>query len=170
MELEAKPKIDLGMLSDALERGMMQRAAGLIEDLNPAEIALLIESLPPARRDIVWNLVSEDDDAEVLAELNDEVRTRLMKGMDTEKLLNATEGMELDDLADVVADLPESITRQVIHSLNQRDRERLEAVQLQLGDAHKGYWGAAANPRGLPYSSSSDLMLTGQSHFASFAA
>jgi magnesium transporter len=138
MELEAKPKIDLGMLSDALERGMMQRAAGLIEDLNPAEIALLIESLPPARRDIVWNLVSEDDDAEVLAELNDEVRTRLMKGMDTEKLLNATEGMELDDLADVVADLPESITRQVIHSLNQRDRERLEAVLSYPEDSAGG--------------------------------
>jgi magnesium transporter len=138
MELEAKPKIDLGMLSDTLERGLMQRAAGLIEDLNPAEIALLIESLPPARRDIVWNLVSEDDDAEVLAELNDEVRTRLMKDMDTEKLLNATEGMELDDLADVVADLPESITRQVIHSLNQRDRERLEAVLSYPEDSAGG--------------------------------
>ena len=138
MELEAKPKIDLGMLSDALERGMMQRAAGLMEDLNPAEIALLIESLPPARRDIVWNLVSEDDDAEVLAELNDEVRTRLMEGMDTEKLLYATEGMEIDDLADVVADLPESITRQVIHSLNQRDRERLEAVLSYPEDSAGG--------------------------------
>lgn len=138
MELEAKRKIDLGTLSDALERGMMQQAAGLIEDLNPAEIALLIESLPPAKRDIVWNLVSEEDDAEVLADLNDEVRTRLMEGMDTAKLLNATEGMELDDLADVVADLPESITQQVIRSLNQRDRERLEAVLLYPEDSAGG--------------------------------
>ncbi|MCP4001789.1 MAG: magnesium transporter [Gammaproteobacteria bacterium] len=116
----------------------MQQAAGLIEDLNPAEIALLIESLPPARRNIVWNLVSEEDDAEVLAKLNDEVRTRLMKGMDTKELLNATEGMELDDLADVVADLPESITKQVIHSLNQRDRERLEAVLSYPEDSAGG--------------------------------
>jgi magnesium transporter len=138
MELEAKNKIDLGTLSDALKRGMMQRAAGLIEDLNPAEIALLIESLPPDRRDIVWDLVSEEDDAEVLAELNDEVRTRLMEGMGTEELLNATEGMELDDLADVVADLPESITQQVIRSLNQRDRERLEAVLSYPEDSAGG--------------------------------
>ncbi len=36
MELEAKAKIDLGTLSEALERGMLQRAAGLIEDLPPA--------------------------------------------------------------------------------------------------------------------------------------
>ena len=128
MELETRDKTDLGRLSEALESGMMQRVAALLSDLNPAEIARLIESLPPARRDIVWNMVNEDDDSEVLAELNDEVRTRLMEGMDTAELLTATEGMALDDLADVVADLPESITQQVINSLNRRDRERLESV------------------------------------------
>jgi magnesium transporter len=138
MELEAKTKIHLGTLSDALDRGRLQQATGLIADLNPAEIALLIESLPPARRNIVWNLVSEEDDAEVLADLNDEVRTRLVEGMDTAALINATEGMELDDLADVVADLPESITQQVIRSLNQRDRERLEAVLSYPEDSAGG--------------------------------
>jgi magnesium transporter len=138
MELEAQAKIDLGTLSEALERGMLRRASDLIEDLNPAEVALLIESLPPAKREIVWNLVSDEDDAEVLAELNDEVRTRLMEGMDTADLLTATEGMELDDLADVLADLPESITQQVIRSLDQRDRERLRQVLAYPEDSAGG--------------------------------
>ena len=61
-----------------------------------------------------------------------------MEGMDTEKLLNATEGMELDDLADVLADLPESITQQVIRSLNQRDRERIETVLSYPEDSAGG--------------------------------
>jgi magnesium transporter len=138
METEATTKIDLAKLSDALDQGLLQRAGGLIADLNPAEIALLMESLPPARRDIVWNLVSEEDDAEVLAALNDEVRTRLLAGMATAELLNATEGMELDDLADVLADLPEAITQQVVHSLDQRDRERLEAVLAYPEDSAGG--------------------------------
>jgi magnesium transporter len=43
-------------------------------------------------------------------------------------VIAATEGMELDDLADLVADLPEAVTRQVIESLSQQDRERLESV------------------------------------------
>jgi magnesium transporter len=128
MELENKNKTDLGLLSEALDSGMMQQVAALVSDLNPAEIARLIESLPPSRRDLVWSIVDEDDDGEVLAELNDEVRTRLMEGMDTAELLTATEGMELDDLADVVADLPESVTQEVISSLSRRDRDRLESV------------------------------------------
>ena len=138
MELEAKAKTDLGKLSEALESGMMQGVTALLSDLSPAEIARLIESLPPARRDIVWNMVDEDDDSEVLAELNDEVRARLMEGMDTAEVLTATEGMELDDLADVVADLPESITQQVINSLSRRDRERLESVLAYPEDSAGG--------------------------------
>jgi magnesium transporter len=138
MELEATTKTDLGKLSEALESGLTQRVAALLSDLNPAEIARLIESLPPTRRDIVWNLVNEEDDGEVLAELNDEVRTRLLEGMDTAEVLTATEGMELDDLADVVADLPESITQQVINSLSRRDRERLESVLAYPEDSAGG--------------------------------
>ena len=44
MELEAKDNLNLGKLREALDRGMMHRASGLIADLNPAEIARLIES------------------------------------------------------------------------------------------------------------------------------
>jgi magnesium transporter len=138
MELESKNKTDLGLLSEALDSGMMQQVAALVSDLNPAEIARLIESLPPSRRDLVWNMVDEDDDGEVLAELNDEVRTRLMEGMDTAELLTATEGMELDDLADVVADLPESVTQEVISSLSRRDRDRLESVLAYDEDSAGG--------------------------------
>jgi len=138
MELEARIKTDLGQLSDALESGAMAQVSNLLSELNPAEIARLIESLPPSRREIVWKMVDEDDDSEVLAELNDEVRTRLMRGMDTAELITATEGMELDDLADVVADLPESITQQFINSLGRRDRERLEAVLSYPEDSAGG--------------------------------
>jgi len=138
MDLATKTKTDLGRISEALESGLMQNVAALISDLNPAEIARLIEALPPARRGIIWNLVDENDDGEVLAELNDEVRTRLMEGMDTAELLTATEGMELDDLADVVADLPESVTQQVVNSLSRRDRERLEAVLSYPEDSAGG--------------------------------
>ena len=138
MEPEADVKTDLSLLSEALDHGLMQKAEGLMENLNPAEIALLLESLPPAKREIVWKLVDSSDEGEVLAELNDEVRTGLMEGMDLAALLAATEGMALDDLADVAADLPESITQRLIQSLNASDRERLEAVLSYPEDSAGG--------------------------------
>ncbi|MBM4212887.1 MAG: magnesium transporter, partial [Gammaproteobacteria bacterium] len=52
----------------------------------------------------------------------------LIGDMATEELVAAAEGMELDDLADLVGDLPETVTLQVLRSMDQRDRERLRNV------------------------------------------
>jgi magnesium transporter len=100
----------------------------MINSLHPAEIASLIESLPPAKREIVWEFVDPELEGDVLIELNEEVRSELISGMDAEELIAATEGMEVDDLADLIGDLPETLNERVLHSMDAQDRERLSAV------------------------------------------
>ena len=73
-------------------------------------------------------LVERDLEGDVLVELNEKVRQELIDSMEPGELVAATEGLEVDDLADLVGDLPEAVTRQVLHSMDQRDRERLRAV------------------------------------------
>lgn len=128
MKQQPQTKSDLEILRTALESGTMQQVERMVSTLHPAEVALLLESLPPPERNIVWGVVDPEDEGEVLVQLNDEVRARLIEGMPLDELVIATEGMELDDLADVIADLPETITQQVIRSLSQQDRERLHDV------------------------------------------
>ena len=48
--------------------------------------------------------------------------------MPTEELIAAAEGMEVDDLADLLVDLPETLTQEVLQSLNKQDQERLQQV------------------------------------------
>jgi magnesium transporter len=118
----------LSALRAALAGGTLRSAHRMVNALHPAEIALLLESLPPAQREIVWEFVDPELEGEVLVELSEQVRSALIQGMHAEELVAATEGMEVDDLADLVADLPEAVTRQVLRSLDQQDRERLNAV------------------------------------------
>jgi magnesium transporter len=118
----------LAALRSALEQGSLRHGHRLINSLHPAEIASLIESLPPARREIVWEFVDPEIEGDVLIELNEEVRSELIGGMDAEELIAATEGMEVDDLADLIGDLPETLNERVLHSMDAQDRERLSAV------------------------------------------
>ena len=106
----------------------MRHGQRMINSLHPAEIASLIESLPPAKREIVWEFVDPELEGDVLIELNEEVRSELISGMDAEELIAATEGMEVDDLADLIGDLPETLNERVLRSLDAQDRERLSAV------------------------------------------
>lgn len=106
----------------------MRHGQRMINSMHPAEIASLIESLPPARREIVWEFVDPELEGDVLIELNEEVRAELIGGMDAEELIAATEGMEVDDLADLIGDLPETLNERVLRSMDAQDRERLNAV------------------------------------------
>jgi magnesium transporter len=129
MKTEAPEKITrLAALRGALEQGTMRHGQRMINSLHPAEIASLIESLPPAKREIVWEFVDPELEGDVLIELNEEVRSELISGMDAEELIAATEGMEVDDLADLIGDLPETLNERVLRSMDAQDRERLSAV------------------------------------------
>ena len=129
MNSEAPEKITrLSALRRALEQGTMRHGPRMINSLHPAEIASLLESLPPAKREIVWEFVDPELEGDVLVELNEEVRAGLISGMDAEELIAATEGMEVDDLADLIGDLPETLNERVLRSMDAQDRERLSAV------------------------------------------
>ena len=47
----------LRLLSDALDSGRLGPVRRLVNTLSPAEIGNLLESLPPAKRTVVWGLV-----------------------------------------------------------------------------------------------------------------
>jgi magnesium transporter len=126
--MEFEKTSHLSALLEALENDSISDVQTTVDDLHPAEIALLLESLPLRERAVVWGLVDDDNHGEILVELNDEVRSKLIEDMDAEEVVAAAEGMELDDLADLVADLPEVVTDRVIESLSKEDRTQLESV------------------------------------------
>ena len=127
--MNATEKIsNLDNLKNRLESGRMLGARNLINTLLPSELARLIESLPLKERAIIWEMIELKNKGDVVVEVADEVRDGLIEGMEAYELISAIEGMALDDLADLVADLPETLTQEVIRSLDHQDRERLTQV------------------------------------------
>ena len=128
MEVREHMQANLEQLREQLDSGRLRSARLMIHSLHPSEVARLLESLPRRERAVLWEMVDPDDEGDVLVEVADEVRDDLIRGMQTDRLIAATEGMEIDDLADLLADLPETVTGQVLTSLDKADQERLEQV------------------------------------------
>ena len=106
----------------------MRSARVMVNSLHPSEVARLLESLPRKKRTMLWEIVDSELEGDVLVEVSDEVRDGLIEGMQTEDLIAATEGMEVDDLADLLVDLPEAVTQEVLQSLDKQDHERVKQV------------------------------------------
>ena len=138
MEIREPTRTNLQLLREKLGAEGISSATMLIGSLNPSEVARLLESMPLQERAVIWEMVDPDIEGDVLVEVNETVRDDLIRGMDTDELVAATEGMELDDLADLVADLPEALTQEVLRSLDQQDRERLDQVLAHHEDSAGG--------------------------------
>lgn len=118
----------LRLLSEALDAGRIAPVKRMLSTLTPGEIARVLESLPPQKRLLVWNLVDPEDDGEVLVHVADEVRDGLLAAMDREELVSALNTLEVDDLADLIDDLPQQLIEEVLRGMDRDHRDRLEQV------------------------------------------
>jgi magnesium transporter len=99
-----------------------------LEELHPADIAHILESLPLAQRLVVWELVKAEREGEILLEVSDAVRQTLIAQMDEQELVAATERLDTDEIADLAPDLPREVFQGVIRSLSPEEREQLRAA------------------------------------------
>jgi magnesium transporter len=135
---EDKSTRNLEHISEALGSGRQSQVKHLVNSLSASEIADLLESLPTAKRLVVWDLVDGELDGEVLVDVNDEVRSTLIRGTDPKDLVQAVDGLDIDDLADILDDLPDAVISEVLRSMDRQDRERLVSVLSYPEDSAGG--------------------------------
>lgn len=125
-------------LVENISDGSISEARKIMLAMHPAEIADALESLPPVRRRLLWDLIDPELEGEILMEVGDEVRESLVRDMDMEELVAATGQLDLDDLADFVQSLPEQLTSEMLAGMGRQDRERLEQVLAYPEDSAGG--------------------------------
>jgi len=135
---EERKQNRLKILASALERGTIANVRSMVNGLHPAEIAHLLESMPQQQRRILWELVDPELDGDILTHVNDELRASLIMEMDPEELVAATEGLQPDDLADIIGDLPDAVISEVLQSMDEQNRHRLESVMSYPDDTAGG--------------------------------
>ena len=136
-QTEATSQKTFHKLTQALDSGTFADARRMLNGLPPADAAHMLESSTPKFRHILWQLIDAENEGEVLNELSDELRIDFLSDMEAAKAA-LMEGLEDDDVADILQQLPESITREVLTSMDHQDRARLERVMLYPEDTAGG--------------------------------
>lgn len=118
----------LERLSEAIESGSLFQLQRMINAMHPAEIAHFLESSPPNRRQFIWELINTKTEGEVLIELGEEVRSSLVDEMESHDLIKSVKNLDVDDVADLLQSLPESLIQETLDGMGRQQRERVEAV------------------------------------------
>ncbi|MDO5055877.1 MAG: magnesium transporter [Lautropia sp.] len=106
-----------------------------MESLHPADIAYVLEALPPDERRLVWDSVKREADGAILLEVSEPVREGLIESMTEAELVAAVRDLDADDVADLAEHLPEAVVEQVQRELSPEEREQLQAVMSYPEDS-----------------------------------
>ncbi len=133
VERQEMPKHEL--VESLVHRRNVAELRAKLDSMHPADIAYVLESLPLEERLVVWNLVKAERDGEILLQASDAVRETLIRSMDLQELVAATEQLEADEIADLAPDLPEEVIHDVFQALPVEEREQLRAAMSYPEDA-----------------------------------
>ena len=112
--------------------------ADLFSEAHPANIADALEQLTPANRPLAWVHVPEQVRGEVLSELSEGVFKNLAHEIDNRELVGAIKSLDIDELADLIPDLPEALLADVLFEVDTQTRANLGEVLSYPEDSAGG--------------------------------
>jgi magnesium transporter len=114
--------------TDPARRVKLKIAYEGLSRLHPADIADIVEDLPPAERESVFETIDEEVAAEALEEIDPDIQVSIVESLDSNRAADIVEEMDPDAAADLLGDLPEDRSGQILQQME--PEERREVTQL----------------------------------------
>ncbi len=118
----------LSRIDQVIDPADLKRLGHMLNNLPIPDIAHHIESAPPRARQILWELVDEEFEGEVLGELSEQVQQEFLKGMESSEVASLFENLDADDIADILQNLPDQVIPEILQAMDEQDRHRVESV------------------------------------------
>ncbi len=96
--------------------------------LHPADIADVLEAIPPELRRQIWQQVDHAIMGEILLEMPQAVRSDLIQELDDEAIIVATQALDTDEVADLIPHLSDDVISRILFAMDSRARESLDRV------------------------------------------
>ena len=118
---------------ELLEYGATSELREYLHDIHGADLAAVLESLPPSVRSLVWYEVSESDMGEMLTELSDQVAESLMGEMEPRTLVRVLQMLDIDEIAEIMPQCPPKVAADILVALDEERRKGLDTVLSYQG-------------------------------------
>lgn len=116
------------LVETVLHKQQQTRLQEKFAQLHPADIAIILESLPLDQRLTAWDAIKAEHEGQVLLEVSDAVRQTLISSMEAEELADVASRLNTDEIADIAADIPKRAMLKILRSLNSKERRHLNTI------------------------------------------
>lgn len=109
---------DIERIEQFIDTEQRQEVLRELEGMHPADIAELFQHLNLKQAEWVFELIpNREEKADILMELDEEERKKLMEGMDPEQIGHYIDLLDTDDAVDLIQELDEEDREEVIQNI-----------------------------------------------------
>src|SRR5436190_20886100 len=119
--------------TDPSRRVKLKIAYEGLSKLHPADIADIVEDLPPAERESVFETLDEEVAAETLEEIDPDIQVSIVESLDSNRAADIVEEMDPDAAADLLGDLTEDRSGEILKELQPQERQEVTQL-LEFGE------------------------------------
>ena len=111
--------------TDPARRVKLKIAYDGLSKMHPADIADIVEDLPPAEREAVFETLDEEVAAEALEEIDPDIQVSIVESLDSNRAADIVEEMDPDAAADLLGDLTEARSGEILQEMDPDDRREV---------------------------------------------
>jgi len=136
--MEERNKVLGESLSDLMAQGKMQAALALLDGLQPADAAEVLESLPLEERLRIFKLWDAEESSDALLEMSEDGQVEMMRGLARNLAIRIINEMPPDDAVDLLADLPRKTTEAILAGMGPTKAGELRRLMAHGEDTAGG--------------------------------
>jgi magnesium transporter len=138
-ESEQEPEGVEQQLQVLIDQEDHHKILDLLEILKTPDIGHLITASPPRQRMLLWNLFSEEQQSDIIQYVDEDIVSDLLESKTPIEIANVLEHVGSDDdVTDILQQLPDVIMVEVLRSMREQDRERVETLLSYPDDTAGG--------------------------------
>lgn len=100
----------------------------LLENMHPADLADIVESLGPEDREAIFENIDSEVAADALSEVDPGIQVSILESLETEKAAEIVEEMSPDEAADILAELEEDTSDEILEEMEHEPKHEVEEL------------------------------------------
>lgn len=111
------------------------RLRSLLSEMNPADIASILEEAPEKELPVVFRILPKELAAEVFAYMESDMQQHLIEGFSDAELRAVLDELFMDDTVDIIDEMPASVAKRILKQTDENTRKMINQLLAYPDDS-----------------------------------
>ncbi len=120
---------------ELIEGKKYARLREILSDMNPADIALILEDVPERELPVIFRILPKEPAAEVFVEMDSEMQQLLIEAFSDFELREVMDELFMDDTVDIIDEMPATVAKRILRQADAETRKTINQLLAYPDDS-----------------------------------